>query len=83
MPLGVIAVIFESRPNVTVEISSLGIKTGNSIILRGGKESLETNKVLVELVRGACRDTGLPENAVQLVTSTDHAPCQNCCTWMT
>lgn len=73
VPLGVIAVIFESRPNVTVEISSLGIKTGNSIILRGGKESLETNKVLVDLVRGACRDTGLPENAVQLVTSTDHA----------
>jgi len=73
VPLGVIAVIFESRPNVTVEISSLGIKTGNSIILRGGKECLETNKVLVELVRGACRDTGLPENAVQLVTSTDHA----------
>ncbi|NLT74264.1 MAG: glutamate-5-semialdehyde dehydrogenase [Chloroflexi bacterium] len=73
VPLGVMAVIFESRPNVTIEISSLGIKTANSVILRGGKESLHTNTILTELVRGACRDGGLPEDAVQLVTSTDRA----------
>jgi glutamate-5-semialdehyde dehydrogenase len=73
VPLGVIAAIFESRPNVTIEISSLGIKTGNSVILRGGKESLLTNQVLAGIVRTACVQNGLPEDTVQLVTSTDHA----------
>ncbi|MGI6367398.1 MAG: glutamate-5-semialdehyde dehydrogenase [Anaerolineae bacterium] len=73
VPLGVLAVIFESRPNVTTEISALGIKTGNSVILRGGRESLETNKVLVGLVRAACAESGLPEDTVQLITSTDRA----------
>jgi glutamate-5-semialdehyde dehydrogenase len=73
VPLGVIAAIFESRPNVTIEISTLGIKTGNSVILRGGKESLLTNQVLAGIVRAACVQNGLPEDAVQLVTSTDHA----------
>lgn len=73
VPLGVIAAIFESRPNVAVEISSLGLKSGNSIILRGGKESLRTNQVLVEVVREACLENGLPADSVQLVISTDHA----------
>ncbi len=73
VPLGVIGVIFESRPNVTVEIGTLGIKTGNSVILRGGRESLRTNMVLVELIRAACAAVGVPEDAVQLITSTDRA----------
>ncbi len=71
VPLGVIGVIFESRPNVTVDIGALGIKTGNSVILRGGRESLRTNIVLVECIRTACAAVGVPEDAVQLITSTD------------
>ncbi|MHB0858621.1 MAG: glutamate-5-semialdehyde dehydrogenase [Anaerolineae bacterium] len=73
VPLGVIGVVFESRPNVTIEISSLGIKTGNAVILRGGKESLRTNVVLVDLVRNALEACGAPADAAQLVGSTDRA----------
>lgn len=73
VPLGVMGVIFESRPNVTVEISALGIKTGNSVILRGGREVLRTNQVLVQLIREACTAAGLPDDAVQLIGSTDRA----------
>ncbi len=73
VPLGVMGVIYESRPNVTVEISALGIKTGNSVILRGGREVLRTNQVLVQLIREACANAGLPEDAVQLIHSTDRA----------
>ncbi len=73
VPLGVLAVIFESRPNVTIDISALAIKTGNAAILRGGRETLRTNVVLADLVRAACAATGLPEDAIQLITSTDRA----------
>jgi glutamate-5-semialdehyde dehydrogenase len=73
VPLGVIGVIFESRPNVTVDIGALGIKTGNSVIMRGGRESLRTNVVLVDLIRAACAAVGIPEDAVQLIISTDRA----------
>jgi len=73
VPLGVLAVIFESRPNVTTEISALCIKTGNAVIMRGGKECLRTNKVLIGLVRQACEASGVPSDAVQLITSTDRA----------
>ena len=73
VPLGVMALIFESRPNVTIDISALGIKTGNAVIMRGGKECLRTNGVLVDLVRAACETTGVPEDAVQLIRSTDRA----------
>lgn len=73
VPLGVIGVIFESRPNVTAEIGSLCLKTGNAVILRGGRESLRTNGVLVDLIRAACAATGLPADAVQLIRSTDRA----------
>lgn len=73
VPLGVIGVIFESRPNVTVDISILGIKTGNSVIMRGGRESLRTNQALVGLVRDACSAAGVPQDVVQLVGSTDRA----------
>lgn len=73
VPLGVIGVIFESRPNVTTEISALCIKTGNAVIMRGGKESIRTNIILVDLVREACVASGVPIDAVQLITSTDRA----------
>jgi len=73
VPLGVLAVIFESRPNVTIDISALCIKTGNGVILRGGKESLRSNMALIALVHEACEATGAPAQAVQLVESTDRA----------
>ena len=73
VPLGVLAVIFESRPNVTVDISALCIKTGNGAILRGGKESLRSNMALIQLVHEACEDAGAPADAVQLIESTDRA----------
>lgn len=73
VPLGVLAVVFESRPNVTIEIGSLCIKTGNAVILRGGKESLRTNAVLVGLIRDALVANGAPADAVQLITNTDRA----------
>lgn len=73
VPLGVLAVIFESRPNVTIDISALGIKTGNAAIMRGGKESLRTNIVLTDLVRAACEANDIPADVVQLITSTDRA----------
>ncbi len=73
VPLGLIAVIFESRPNVTAEISSLCLKTGNAVIMRGGRESLRTNGVLIDLIRSACEATGVPADAVQLIRSTDRA----------
>lgn len=73
VPLGVLGVLFEARPNVTVDIGALGIKTGNAVIMRGGKECLRTNIVLVDLVRSACEARGVPPDAVQLITSTDRA----------
>lgn len=73
VPLGVLGVIFESRPNVTIDISALGIKTGNAVIMRGGRESLRTNMVLIDLVRAACEAVGVPADAVQLIRSTDRA----------
>jgi len=72
VPLGVIAAIYESRPNVTVDISTLCLKSGNVVILRGGKESLKTNQALAKLVRQALERGGLPPDAVQLVEDTDH-----------
>jgi glutamate-5-semialdehyde dehydrogenase len=73
VPLGVIGVIFESRPNVTIDISALCIKTGNAVIMRGGKETLRSNVALVNLVREAAASSGVPADAVQLITSTDRA----------
>lgn len=70
-PLGVIAVIYESRPNVTVDVASLGVKTGNALILRGGKETLRTNRVLVGAIQEAIQEAGLPKDAVQLIGSAD------------
>ena len=72
-PFGVIAVVFESRPNVFVDTAALCLKTSNAIILRGGKEALRSNLALNEAVRAGLAKAGLPADAVQLVGTTDHA----------
>jgi glutamate-5-semialdehyde dehydrogenase len=71
VPIGVFGMIYESRPNVTIEAASLSIKSGNACILRGGSEAIESNRALAALVRQALRESGLPEDAVQLVPTTD------------
>jgi len=71
VPIGVFGMIFESRPNVTIEAASLSIKSGNACILRGGSEAIESNKALALLVQQALLDAGLPVDAVQLVQTTD------------
>ena len=71
VPLGVFGMIFESRPNVTIEAASLSIKSGNAAILRGGSEAIESNKALAALVQQALAEAGLPAEAVQLVGTTD------------
>lgn len=73
VPIGVFAMIFESRPNVTIEAASLSLKSGNACILRGGSEAIESNKALARLVRQALQNSGLPADAVQLVQTTDRA----------
>lgn len=69
VPLGVVFAIFEARPDALVQISVLAVKTGNAVILKGGSEALETNRVLVSVLRNALAESGLPENAVQLLES--------------
>ena len=71
VPIGVFGMIFESRPNVTIEAASLSIKSGNACILRGGSEAIDSNKALARLVQQALLESGLPANAVQLVQTTD------------
>ncbi len=73
VPIGVFGMIFESRPNVTIEAASLSIKSGNACILRGGSEAIESNQVLAKLVQQALAQSGLPADAVQLVQTTDRA----------
>ena len=73
VPIGVFAMVFESRPNVTIEAASLAIKSGNACILRGGSEAIESNKALAKLVQQALTDSGLPADGVQLVQVTDRA----------
>lgn len=73
VPIGVIGVIFEARPNVTIDCAVLCLKSGNAAILRGGKEIFATNRALAALVAEALRASGLPENAVQLIPTTDRA----------
>ena len=73
VPIGVFGMIYESRPNVTIEAGSLAIKSGNAAILRGGSEAIDSNKALAALVRAALAEAGLPEDAVQLVQTTDRA----------
>ena len=71
VPIGVFGMIFESRPNVTIEAASLSIKSGNACILRGGSEAIDSNKALAKLVQQALLESGLPAHAVQLVQTTD------------
>ena len=73
VPLGVFGMIFESRPNVTIEAASLAIKSANACILRGGSEALQSNLALGRLVQAALQEAGLPAEAVQLVQTTDRA----------
>ena len=71
VPIGVFGMIYESRPNVTIEAASLAIKSGNACILRGGSEAIESNKALAALVQQALLEASLPADAVQLVPTTD------------
>jgi len=73
VPLGVIGIIYESRPNVTVDISTLCLKSGNAVILRGGKEALRSNAALVRVIKDAIKEAGVPEDAVQFIESTERA----------
>ena len=73
VPLGVIGAIYESRPNVTVDISALCLKSGNSVILRGGKEAIETNGAFASMIRDSIGAAGGPKDAVQFIESTDRA----------
>ena len=71
VPLGVVAVIYESRPNVTVDAAILALKAGNAVILRGGSEAIETNRVLAEIIDRAAQSAGFPAGAIGFVRSTD------------
>ncbi len=73
VPLGVIGIIYESRPNVTADAAGLCLKSGNAAILRGGSEAIHSNRAIAACLRRALVDSGLPQDAVQLVDSTDRA----------
>ena len=70
VPMGVIGIIFESRPNVTVDAAALCFKAGSAVILRGGSDAINSNKFLVSLMRGALAECGVPEDCIQLVEDT-------------
>jgi len=71
VPIGVIGIIFESRPNVTADSASLCFKTSNAVILRGGKEAIHSNRVIAEALQNGGKKAGLPDNVIQLIQSTD------------
>ncbi|WP_273404327.1 glutamate-5-semialdehyde dehydrogenase [Actinobacillus porcinus] len=73
VPVGVIGTIYEARPNVTIDVASLCLKTGNAVILRGGKETQHSNQILVNVVQHALEQAGLPKAAVQAITDPDRA----------
>jgi glutamate-5-semialdehyde dehydrogenase len=72
IPLGVILVVYEARPNVTADVGALCIKSGNAAVLRGGSEATESNRVISRVLRDAARGSGVPEDAIQLVPRTDY-----------
>ncbi len=76
VPLGVVGVIYEARPNVTADVAGLCLKTGNAAILRGGREAIFSNKAIVECFRDALVKTGLPDDSIQLVTDTSRESAQ-------
>ena len=73
VPLGVLAVVYESRPNVTVDAAGLALKTGNAVILRGGSETITSNRALVGVIRDALAEVGLPVEAIQFIDDPDRA----------
>lgn len=73
VPLGVLGVIYEARPNVTIDVAGLALKTGNAAILRGGKETLRSNLALVEVIRAGLSSSGLPADSIQYIEDTDRA----------
>ena len=73
VPLGVIGIIYESRPNVTADAAGLCLKSGNAVILRGGSEALQSNRIIGEYIQQALKEFGLPENAVQVVATPDRS----------
>ncbi len=75
-PIGVIGIIYESRPNVTTDAAGLCIKSGNAALLRGGSEAINSNVALAELLAAACESAGLPHGSVEMITVTDHQAIQ-------
>src|SRR5436190_7336076 len=73
VPLGVIAAVFESRPNVTIDIAALCLKSGNACVLRGGSEAIRSNTILARIATAAETEAGVPEGALQFVADTDRA----------
>jgi len=76
VPLGVIGIIYESRPNVTVDAASLCLKAGNSVLLRGGKEAINSNIALVKIISEAAYNNGIPQGAIQLIETTERSAAQ-------
>ena len=73
VPIGVVGVVYESRPNVTSDVAAICVKTGNAVVLRGGSEALASNRAIAGAIQAGLKEAGLPEAAVQLITSTDRA----------
>ncbi len=73
VPLGVIGIIYESRPNVTIDAAALCLKSGNAVILRGGSEAIDSNTLLAQIIQEGLSAAGLPKDAVQVVTTTDRS----------
>ncbi|MDR3124298.1 MAG: glutamate-5-semialdehyde dehydrogenase [Endomicrobium sp.] len=76
VPLGVIAIIYEARPNVTIDASALCLKAGNSVILKGGSEAINSNRILINIVSEAAKKAGMPEGTVQFIDTTDRTAVQ-------
>ena len=73
IPLGVVGIVYESRPNVTADAAGLCLKSGNAVILRGGSEAIHSNRAIAEVLKAACKEAGVPEAAIQVVATTDRA----------
>jgi len=73
VPIGVVGVVYESRPNVTSDVAAICLKTGNAVVLRGGSEALSSNRAIAAAIHAGLKEVGLPETSVQIITSTDRA----------
>ena len=76
VPLGVIGIIYEARPNVTADAIGLCLKSGNAVILKGGSEAIRSNTKIAEVLRDAAEKAGIPAGSIQFITSTDHGAVQ-------